>query len=186
MTRERRQLLLVAILVVLAAYLAWTRGGSLFDRPGGVGQRRSRALPAVVGAEIVELRIEDLERGAATYRPGRDLFRYGRPPVAERPTPPPRRVTPPPPRPQPRVEAAPPVAPPEAQPPEIDVVYLGSFGRPGRQVAVFADDEAIYNALVGDVVKDQFRLIAIGLESADLGFVDFPDAEAERLAVGGS
>jgi len=186
MTRERRQLLMVAVLVLLIGYLGWTRGGSLFDRGAAPGPGGSRAARSVVGAEIVELHVGDLEKKPGTYRPGRDLFRYGRAPAPVRP-PTQRRMTPPPqPRPQPRQETAEPVAAPEATPPPIDVVYLGSFGRSGRKIAVFADDEAIYNAMVGDVVKDQFLLVAIGYESADLGFVEFPDAEAERLAVGGS
>ena len=82
------------------------------------------------------------------------------------------------------VEREPPT-PPKAEPPPIDIVYLGSFGKPGRRIAVFSDDESVYNALVGDVIKEKFVLVAIGYESADLKFVGFPEVGPSRLAAGG-
>ena len=50
---------------------------------------------------------------------------------------------------------------------------------------LFSDEQAVYNARVGDVVKEQFVLVNIGYESVDIGFVNFPDAASRRLAVGG-
>jgi hypothetical protein len=49
---------------------------------------------------------------------------------------------------------------------------------------VFTEGEAVYNALVGDVIKEKFILVTIGYESADLGFVGFPEAAPSRLPVG--
>ena len=182
---NRRTTLLLAGLILASVYYGWTREGRLFDsaaRPAG-DSRGGGTDRGVVGAEIAELRTADLERKPGVYRPGRDLFRYGRDP---RPTP----VLPPP-RPEPppqQVITFPPSLeelPPERRPPPVDVVYLGSFGHPGREIAVFIDHETIYNARVGEVIKEAFRLVSIGFESVDLKFVGFPEAKAHRLPVGG-
>jgi hypothetical protein len=50
---------------------------------------------------------------------------------------------------------------------------------------VFSDQQEIYNAHEGDVIKGRFVVVKIGYESADIGFVGFPDEPAQRLAVGG-
>lgn len=184
---KRRTKLLLGVLVVALIYLGWTRGGELFDPGGGSATgsvRGGGADRGVVGAEIAELRTADLAQKPGVYRPGRDLFRYGR---IERPTPvlPPPRPAPPP-RPRPQLSVPTPTqVPPERRPPPVDVAYLGSFGHPGREIAVFTDDEAIYNAKVGEVIKGAFRLVNIGFESVDLEFVGFPEVAAHRLPVGG-
>jgi hypothetical protein len=67
----------------------------------------------------------------------------------------------------------------------VDVVFLGSFGPDGRRIAVFSDGTDIYNVLQGGILKRVFRVDKIGFESADLGFVDFPDEPSQRLAAGG-
>ena len=71
------------------------------------------------------------------------------------------------------------------RPPAIEFVYLGSFGLPGREIAVFSDGKEILNAFAGDVLRQEFVVRSIGYESADIGFVNFPDEPAKRLAVGG-
>ncbi|MBZ0089277.1 MAG: hypothetical protein K8H90_02750, partial [Thermoanaerobaculia bacterium] len=73
------------------------------------------------------------------------------------------------------------------RPPEVTLVYLGSFGPNQRRVAVFADAgrDKIYNALAGDVLEGKFIVDRIGYESVDVKFVGFPEAPAKRLAIGG-
>ena len=56
---------------------------------------------------------------------------------------------------------------------------------PGREIAVFSDGKEILNAFAGDVLHQEFVVRSIGFESADIGFVNFPDEPAKRLAVGG-
>ena len=50
---------------------------------------------------------------------------------------------------------------------------------------MFSDGAKIYNALKGDLVKDQFEVQRIGYESVDLVFVGFPNEPAVRLEIGG-
>ncbi len=182
-----RQLLLALLLLVLIG--VGVRGLRELAS-GGVGGAARSAAPARAerqsGAsigEVVDLRLEDLAIRAGRYSPGRDPFRFGQRP----------RPAPPPPVPREEEEAphealeqavAPP-APTGPQPPPVDVVYLGSFGPRHRPLAVFSDGSDIYNALQGDVLKEKFIVEQVGYESVDLGFVGFPDAPPQRLAVGG-
>lgn len=178
---SRRTLVLVAALVAVGVFALWSElGGRSPGSGGATGLRRAAPASRVPPQGVLELATADLEGTAGEYQIGRDLFRYG---AAPRPTPPPVERTAPPPTPRPEPDPTPP-EPPEPKPPPVDVVYLGSFGRPGLRVAVFSDDEGVYNAQIGDVVKEKFVLVSIGYESADLGFVDFPDAPPARLAVG--
>lgn len=197
MNRQSRQRALLAALVLLLALVAWRRLPSLWS--GGAGSGAEARLAAAgqrtaagveVGVElprIEELRLGDLQRSAGRYSPGRDPFRFGE---AERPRPPAadqsaalrralrqQRSEPPP-----KVQPASPLAP---APPPVDVVFLGSFGPRSRRLAVFSDGSDIFNALEGDVLKQKFVVQRIGYESADLGFVGFPDAPAKRLEIGG-
>ena len=188
MTKERRQTLLLILLgvvfvfVILRAMPSLTGGGG----GGGAGRRPSASRSQAAGVQVLELRLADLDRETGEYRPGRDPFRYAEPP---------RPVAPPRPEPKPEVteaqerlaetRLAAAAEPPKPKPPPIDVIYLGSFGPDERKIAVFSDDDTIYNAGVGDVVSDKFILVQIGFESVDLKFVGFPDEPAQRLAVGG-
>ena len=191
MSSRNRQLLL---LVVLIAAFGWMIGRQLVPAlGGGTGSANRRSAARGPGGaadgpvEIAELRLEALDHKPAAYEPGRDPFRF-----APRPQPPP-----PPPKTDDgaaqRAAAAarqrerPPAGPQPAQPqpPAIEFVYLGSFGVPGNEIAVFSDGKEILNAFAGDVLQQQFVVRSIGFESADIGFVDFPEAPAKRLAVGG-
>jgi len=135
------------------------------------------------GIEVVELRVEDLGREPGSYSPGRDPFAYGPPPSSRRPKRP--KVEAPEPEEPVEIEPPPPAGPPKPRPPDLDLVYLGSFGPNSRLIAVFSDGDDIHNALTGDVLEEKFIVDKIGFESADIKFVGFPDEPAERLAVGG-
>lgn len=177
---SRRVVVLVLVLVALGVFYLWS------ESPGGLGAAGSGVTAArgarggSAGERVLRLVSAELDRPSAEFSLGRNLFAYGSVP---RPEPPAKQEEKPPPKkkPDPRPESPP--TPPEPQPPPIDVIYLGNFGRPGHRIAVFSDAEGVYNAQVGDVVKEKFRLVHIGYESADLGFVGFPDAEPKRLAV---
>ena len=194
MSSRNRQLV---VLVVLVVAFAWLIGRQLSPSLGGAGSGAAPGRSATAGTadaaiaavEVAELRLGALEHKPATYQPGRDLFRF-----APRP-----RPQPPPPRPDPAAarrapaaraaqqqqrQAAPP-QPPRPQPPMIEFVYLGSFGLPGREIAVFSDGKQIFNAFAGEVLEQEFVVRSIGYESADIGFVNFPDTPPKRLAVGG-
>lgn len=186
---------LVAILLAVVALWALIEVWSQPDEPPpGAGPRPTARRPGTsrpkpVVEEVVVLRSEDLERRTPSREIGRNPFRFYDPP-------------PPPPAPPPRLSAAEragllgqtpvvsslppptPPAPPKPQPPVIRFKYLGSFGPEGAKIAVFLDGETTINARVGETVLGKFRVAKIGYESADIEFVDFPDAPAQRLPVG--
>jgi hypothetical protein len=180
---QRRMLALVLGAVVV--FFAWTRGGELLGGRGALtGGGGSAGQRSIVGAEVEPLRIAALNRKTAVFTPGRNLFQFGAPPRQQvKPPPAPK----PKPQPQPQVAqaATTPTTPPARRPPKIDFTYMGSFGPAGRKIAVFTDKETIYNAMVGEVIKDVFIVATIGFESVDIEFEGFPEAEPERLAVGG-
>jgi hypothetical protein len=183
-------LLAVAFVVVVGRQLLPLAGGlrgsgtrsSAGSRTGSDLTGWSATLP-----RVEELQLGDLEVATEDLSEGRNPFQ--------------RRRSPPPPRPQPaesdirqRIEEArqrqedkepEPVRPAAPRPPTVDVVYLGSFGSGRMRLAVFSDGSEIFNVPEGDVLKEKFVVVKIGLESADLGFVGFPDAPAKRLEIGG-
>lgn len=175
MSRERQKVVLVVLLLALAGLLWQRLGGG-----AGVDRRReavARARQALEPGEVLELRLAEGAEEVAINAPSRNLFAY----VVERRAPAPRQA----PRPAPPPVERATQAPPERRPPEVDVTFLGSFGPESGRIAVFLDDQDVVNAKVGDVLKGKFIVEAIGYESADLGFVGFPDAPSRRLPAGG-
>lgn len=183
-----RPLLLVALAVVVLIagwrYLPSFGGGSGFTRTTSA-DLRSAAI------EVVELAAHTLDQAPPEGRTTRDPWSFGsRPaPVTSAPVSEPKTLPEPEPipvnvpeEPQPKPPPPKPLGP---KPPPVDVVYLGSFGRNDNPIAVFKDNDAVYNALVGDLVKQKFKVQRIGYESVDLQFVGFPGEPAVRLAIGG-
>lgn len=204
MTSARRQQLLFLLLAVAVALALYRWLPALVpeappaplveSRPPAQG--RAGRQPVVTGksglevAEVVELRLRDLDVEPSEFRVGRDPFRFG-----AAPTPPP----PPPPTAaelaameQARLQAEEQnrrraVEDAKPRPPAFDLTYLGSFGPPDRRVAVFSDKtrQEILNARRGEVLRGKFILDEIGLESVSLKFVGFPQVPAQRVGIGG-
>jgi len=197
LSKKQKQQALLAVLALILVIAAGRRLGSLFsvDSFSGSGGRSSGGRTTGLAEQdwrttlpkVEDLHSSALEMGTEALSEGRDPFQAGRPE--------------PPPRPKPtesdirqRIEEArqrrptevtAPVRPPVPRPPAIDVVYLGSFGNDRQRLAVFTDGSEIFNVPEGDILKDKFVLVKIGMESADLGFVGFPEAPAQRLEIGG-
>lgn len=188
MTDQRQRQILMVLLVILSAVVGWRFVRPLLSRESAVleGEAGS-ALGSIAVKEIEAVRLADLDRESAEFHLGRDPFTFFTPPapkptVAEKP----QARKPPPPKPRPPAAATQGQgAGPVAQPPAVDVVYLGRFGPNDRPIAVFSDGRDIFNVLEGGVLKKHFVVDKIGYESTDLKFVDFPDTPAKRLAVGG-
>lgn len=177
MTQQRRQLVLLGVLGVLV--LVW--GGSrLFDGAGGGDAGTTVSGGGGDLPRMARLDYQALQPEEGKFEPGRDIFRYGQtgpsPEELAR-----QRAAEQPPRPEPK--PAPPT-PSEPQPPPVTLAFLGTFGPREAPIAVFIDDEVIYNARQGDVIEEKFIVRQIGLESVDLGFVGFPEDVTERLGVG--
>lgn len=200
MSPAKRQRVLLAVLLVVAAVAAWSQ---LLPRLGGDGGGESAAGRGVGGraaggVDVVMLDLDALSATPRDYSPGRNPFDYGEPPPPPGPTPEElarraeleaerrraaeeaRRAD----EERARELAENPPPPPKPQPPDFGLRYLGSFGPESRRIAVFTDGEEIYNALIGDVIAGQFVVHDIGYESVAIAFVDFPDEPPRRFAIG--
>lgn len=184
MSRQRQQIVLLVALVAILGFLVTRPNGSV--RQLAPGWREDAPIAAWRPPEqVADVRLEELAAKPGEYRPGRDPFRFQAPPQpAPAPAPPPPTPAPAA-RPQTPPQQQAKAAPPKPKPPPIDFRYLGSFGPSESRIAVFIDAKDIYNARRGDVVKEHFVVRQIGFESADVGFVGFPDEPAQRLPLGG-
>ncbi len=220
MTEPKRLRLLLGLLgvllVVLALRVAGLGGGEDDPAPAAAAARPAiddpdafpaprpgtvrRARPAggeeddAPPDEVVDLRLDLLEREPRTYRPGRNPWTF--------PPPPPPPEPPPPPPPSPaevarQQEEAERIARAQAaaaeaarlealkpKPPPFTMKYVGSFGPANRRLAVFSDGKEIVNARQGEVLQRKFIVARIGYESVDIQFVGFPAEPPLRLAVG--
>jgi hypothetical protein len=144
------------------------------------------------GDRVEVLRMADLNRVPAVLAPGRDPWRYIDPPP------------PPPPKPhvptkeeleaqrraeeeaRRRAEEAARLAAIEAakpHPPEFNLQYLGRFGPPDKQIAVFTNGKQTINKQEGEVIDNKFVVAHIGYESVDISFVGFPTVPPKRVGV---
>lgn len=198
MSKQRRQQVLLAVSLGVLVVALWWRFGPLVSGGGGEGRGRSVDLAATGRAAdrdaqtlpvVVDLRLQDLRAVSGDLEQGRDPFQVNRPVVAPAPRPEVSRdaIREAMERARREQEAEPAARGDRVvrRPPPVDVVFLGSFGPTKRRLAVFSDGSEIFNALEGEVLKDKFIVVRIGFESADLGFVGFPEAPAHRLEIGG-
>jgi hypothetical protein len=144
------------------------------------------------GDRVEVLRMADLERIPSESKAGRDPWRFVDPPPP--PPPPPhvptkeeleaqRRAEEEARR---RAEEAARLAAIEAakpHPPEFNLQYLGRFGPPDRQIAVFTNGKQIFNKQEGEVIDNKFVVAHIGYESVDISFVGFPTVPPKRVGV---
>lgn len=201
MSKDQQKKVLLGVLLVLLLVAAWRQFGPRITAGSGSREPGSRGQTATNGTvmsvvdlpEVVELRLEDLEKVAGQFRPGRDPFRFGESRAAE-----------PEPTDDENEEAEREAAAQEAlrramearrqqeaaasgRPvlPEFDLKFLGSFGSRQTRLAVFSDGVEIFNTLEGGVLKEHFVIRQIGFESVDVGYLDYPDEPVMRLAAGG-
>jgi hypothetical protein len=168
---QRRQLLLAALVVVLAfvIYRAWPSPTS--PPATGSGPRSSRAAqPADAGAPDVKLEALDAERPRPDGQ-NRNLFRFGRPPAPPAPPGPAPSAAPP--------RAALPPAPPPAAPstPPIPLKFVGTMKVGPRLMVVLADADAkagrdpVYG-FEGDTVLGQYKIVRVTAETVEMSYLD--------------
>jgi hypothetical protein len=170
------------------------------------------AAPELPPAGVEPVRLDLLEAESGSYSSNRNLFAYKEPPPPP-PPPPPKPPPPPPDQDKDGVpdfrdncpttanpdqldidrdgvgaacETSPEVQPPPPPPtpPQFTYKFIGTFGRPQNPIATFARDGEIVNARVGDVIEGKFILRRIGIESAEIGFVNFPPSQTQRIPLG--
>lgn len=118
-----------------------------------------------------------LDRLKATPSPlgavERDPFRF-----KPKPPPPP----PPPPKPKP-MPLGPPAPVPPPPPPPIPLKFIGLVGTSGGRLAVFSDSKgAVLRGKEGDIIEGQYRIVRIGVESAELVYLDGRGRQVIRLS----
>lgn len=182
MGRERREQIVLAVLLVILAgvsYWRWstwntvpvspaaspaaTRGPA----PGGGGASK----PALQPVPDVHLNALENER-VKPPDTGRDLFRY-RPKPA--PAPPPRMVAPPP-------AAVVPTGPPP--PPPIPLKFIGIVESGAAQrFAILSDGRgAPLYGKEGETVLGQYKILRIGAESIEMSYLDGRGRQTIRLS----
>ncbi|MGC8722331.1 MAG: hypothetical protein ACP5VF_00455 [Acidobacteriota bacterium] len=81
----------------------------------------------------------------------------------------------------------PPPPPPPPQPPAIPFSFIGYFGPADNRLAVFQTQgsNVLLLARKGETVLNQFRVVDIGYESAEIGFQGFKETRRIPLIGGG-
>lgn len=63
-----------------------------------------------------------------------------------------------------------PPPPPKPQPPSITFRYIGNFGPKGQRVVAFDDGKGVFVARVGEVVREQFRVVDVKHNAVVMGY----------------
>ena len=176
---SRQLLLLVALGIALAVVVMARRA----DDPAGTSQIRSNGRSAATTAAATQTPVADLKldllKGDSSElaAPTRNPFQFKAKP------------SPPAPREQasaskaPVVIAPPPVPQGPPPPPPIALKYIGVLETAQGRVAIFRDSGGdIINGKEGDIIDGRYRLLKIGVESADLAYVDGRGRQTIRLS----
>jgi hypothetical protein len=173
-SQQRKQIAILAILVIVAAALLYNQfGGQPDSVTAGTGAPASntaeqRGAPIPPGALPEPLRLAALEPVPVENTGARNPFGFGVPPRP--PEPPPKPYVPPP---APVVTRPPePVGPP-ARPP-IPVKFLGVAEDPARpgKIASLSINGNVMLAREGDIVDGRYRLLKIGEQSIVMAYLD--------------
>jgi hypothetical protein len=138
--------------------------------------RRTAARAGERETPVADVKLELLKTAPAELEPStRNPFQF---------TP---KAPPPVPRSQAAVPAPVVIAPPVPQgpppPPPIALKYIGVLDTAQGRVAVFRDSGGdIVNGKEGDIIDGRYRLLKIGVESADLAYLDGQGRQTIRLS----
>ena len=182
--------------------------GAVVPAPG----RPAAARTTAPTPGVTPIRMDLLEPESGSYRSDRNIFAYVEPPPP--PPPPAPKPPPPPPdqdkdgvpdfrdncvavaNPDQRdidqdgvgsaceTDGEVPPPPPPPVPPAFTWKFIGVFGPPQNPIATFAREGEIVNVRVGEVMEGKFILRHIGIESAEIGFVGFPQDQRQRIPLG--
>ena len=78
--------------------------------------------------------------------------------------------------------------PPPPQPPAINFDFLGYMGPPGGRIGVFRIGSGETNLVLkkkGEKIGDDYIIVDIGYESAEIGFEGFKETKTIPLTIGG-
>ena len=177
---SRQLLLLVAVPVVVVAVVIARRA----DTPAGTAaaasnSRRANTAAAANTTPVADVKLELLKTAPSELEPStRNPFQFK--PKAPPPAPRPPAIAG---RGGPIGIAPPPVAQGPPPPPPITLKYIGVLETAQGKVAVFRDSGGdVVNGKEGDIIDGRYRLLKIGVESADLAYVDGRGRQTIRLS----
>ena len=174
-----RQLLLFCALGAALAVVVIARRA---DTPAGANPVQSNGRSATTASTtqtpVADLKLDLLKSEASELEaPTRNPFQFRSKPA------------PPAPREQasaskaPVVIAPPPVPQGPPPPPPIALKYIGVLETAQGRVAIFRDSGGdVINGKEGDIIDGRYRLLKIGVESADLAYVDGRGRQTIRLS----
>jgi hypothetical protein len=183
---SRQMLLLTAVGVALAVVVIYPRLGG--NTPAGSSAAPSNPARATTSAAataepVADVKLELLKTAPSELEaPDRNLFQFK--PKAPPPAPAPSQAAN---TPRIGVPVVVPQAPPMPQgpppPPPIALKYIGVLETAQGRVAVFRDTGGeIVNGKEGDIIDGRYRLLKIGVESADVAYVDGRGRQTIRLS----
>ena len=176
---SRHLLLLAAVPVLVVAVVVARRG----DSPAGTVAAPSNTARANVPAQatpVADVKLELLKSAPTEIEPStRNPFQFkpkAPPPASRLPEAPAGRGAP-------VVIAPPPLPQGPPPPPPITLKYIGVLDTAQGKVAVFRDSGGdIVNGKEGDIIDGRYRLLKIGVESADVAYVDGRGRQTIRLS----
>jgi hypothetical protein len=182
--KASRPLLAFAVAAVVLVVVVWARRS---DTPAGTAAApsnpaRASAPAAQKSTPVDDVKLELLKTAPSEIEPStRNLFQFKpkAPPPAPRPAVPvaggPALGAP--------VVIAPPVPQGPPPPPPITLKYIGVLETAQGRVAAFRDTggDIVYGK-EGDIIDGRYRLLKIGVESADLAYVDGRGRQTIRLS----
>jgi hypothetical protein len=180
MSGRTRQLAVLAVLLIVGAVGYWMGpwGGSGAGMTGSAS--RGAGAPGGSDSSVTDIRLELLQREHGPLRgPDRNPFRFERRASAAASARPQvtRRVAP--------IEVAPAGPLPPPPPPPIPLRFIGFLqpkDGPGR-VAVLSDGRGnVFDGKEGDVIEGRYRLLRVGIDSADLIYLDGRGRQTIRLS----
>jgi hypothetical protein len=176
-----RQLVLLALLGVLVVAVIARRA----ENPTAVDARASNGRPAAATSAaqetpVADLRLDLLKGESAELGPTtRNPFQFKAKAEAAAPAAAQQASAPK----APVIVAPPPVPQGPPPPPPIALKYIGVLETAQGRVAIFRDAGGdIVNGREGDIIDGRYRLLKIGVESADLAYVDGRGRQTIRLS----
>ena len=163
---SRQFLALVALLAFVLVVVYVRRADAPASSPAAASNRTRGTAPAASTPAVADVRLEVLKASETDLEPAtRNPFQF-----KSRALPPPQVTAPT----RGPVIVAPPPLPPGPPPlPPIALKFIGVLDTAQGRVAVLRDGGGdIVNGKEGDIIDGRYRLLKIGVESADLSYVD--------------
>jgi len=185
MATNRRQQLLLGVLVVVLAVVAYRTLQTTSATQGPASNRQTQARgarnpQAPQAQEAPDVHLDALSGDRPKPEVDRNLFQFK--PKAPPPAPAPvQQPTGPAPPPAPVIPQGPPPPPPL---PPIPLKFIGTMEAPNqsKKIAVLTDGRGgpIYGA-EGEIVMGQYRILKIGVESVEVAYLDGRGRQTIRI-----